>query len=107
MLDGQTIIVVPVVVAVVVVLVWLIVRWLTSSRRAMLAASKMVLDNEHMTDAERMLVLLEGLNRRMLPVTIMSTLFLVLTILGLVLIVVLAATGNLDIGNVIESLFTV
>ena len=104
MTDGQAMIVVPLAVVVVILLVLLIVRWLTSSRRAMRAASKLVLDNEHMTDAERMLVLLEGLNRRLLPVTIMSAFSLVLTIVGLVLIIVLAFTGNLEIGDIIDSL---
>jgi hypothetical protein len=103
MIDGQTMIIVPVAVAVVLVIVWLIVRWLTSSRRAMLAASKMVLDNEHMTDAERMLVLLEGINRRLLPVTVISVFSLVFTILGLVLIVVLTLTGNLELGSVLDT----
>lgn len=105
MINGQTVmIIIPIAVAVLVLIVLLIVRTLTSSRRAMRAASKMVLDHEHMTDAERMLVLLEGLNRRFLPVTIMSVFSLVFTVLGLVLIVVLALVGNIDFWSVVESL---
>ena len=93
----------PLAIVIIMLIVLLIVRWLTSSRRAMRAASKLVLDNEHMTDAERMLVLLESLNRRLLPVTIMSVFSLVLTIVGLVLIIVLAFTGNLEIEEVIDT----
>ncbi len=98
----QNVVLIPLVGGLVVLgIVWLIVALLTRQRGAMRAASQMVLEHEHMSDAERMLVLLEGINRRLLPVTILSVLILVLLILGFGLLVFLALMGDLALGGLL------